>query len=646
VSRATPRWRAIAPWALVALAALLPYLNALHCGFAFDDGGLILENPTVAHAAPWWRPLTTAFWPDRFHAGLYRPVTALTLRLQRGATHDDPAPFHAVNLLLHAAVSLLAYALLRRLFGARRGAALAAAVLLAAHPLHAEAVTYVVGRAELLAALCGLAGYLVWLGGRGAAAPAATGVLFALAAGSKESALAWGLMLVLHRAGLFADGRGYRTLGAGRRDAMARDAGALAGFAAYLVARRLALGSLFGLGAVSAIDNPLYGAPIGPRILTALEVAARGLGLLLWPARLSADYSFDAIPLRTNPIGLAGLLALAIAAGLAAAWWARRRAPLFTWAAAFWFVLLLPVSNLIVPIGTIMAERLLYLPSLGAIALLALAGGALVARAPRWAPWLAAALVLALAGRTWARNRDWVDDRALFRAAVATEPRSVKARANLGAVLAKSERADDLVEAGRQYRAALAIAPAYLPALDGLGYVLTLQRSYDAARATLHEATERYPTNPEPWVRLGNLELETGDGAAALTAFEGALAAAPALLDAWIGKASALFLLARFGESADAWLEALHRGGDRPDLRRYVGVACLRAGRLDEAERQLRAALAARPSDPSAVEPLIECLLARRDCEGARAVLSSSAGFALDAARREALTDSAAAACR
>jgi Flp pilus assembly protein TadD len=648
---ARTRWLALAPWAAVALAALLPYLGALGAGFVFDDQGLVLENPTVARTAPWWRSLSAGFWPDRFQSGLYRPITALSFRLQNGAGHG-PAAFHAVNLLLHAAVCLVAYALLRRWATGRRGPALVAALVFAVHPLHAEAVTYVVGRAELLAALAGLGGYAVWRFGRGRGAPWTVGALFALAAGAKESALAWGLMLAAHRVGLFADGTGYQTLrGPGApalRPALARDAGALAGFAAYLAARVGTLGSLLGLGSVSPVDNPIFDAPLGARLLTALGVAARGLGLVVWPQRLSADYSFDAIPVAEQPVGAAGLGALIVIAGLGLALALRRRAPWATWAACAWAALLLPVSNLVFPIGTIMAERLLYLPSLGAIVALVLGGHALLARL-RWsrlAPWLAAALVVALAARTVARNRDWSDDRALFRAAVTTQPRSVKARANLGAILVRSGSAADRAEARRQYRAALAIAPDYLPALNGLGYALTLDRSYEAAREPLHRARDLRPEHPEAWVRLGNLELETGRADEALAAFEGALRAAPDLADAWIGKASALFLLARYDASAEAWIEAQRRAGDRMDLARHAAAALQRAGRMREAEAEWRGLAAARPGDPEPLRNLIGCLLARGDCDGARAVLTSAAVSALDPAQRGVLADSVAAACR
>jgi len=649
----SPRdWRAWAPWIAVGLAALLPYLNTLGCGFAFDDGLILLENPTLARSAPWWRGLVEGFWPGRLQNGLYRPLTALSFRLQRGAGGDAAAGFHAVNLLLHVAVVLLAYALLRRLLEPRRGVALAIAALFAVHPLHTEAVTYIQGRAELLAALAGLGGYFLWLFGRRRGTPLAIGLLFALAAGSKESALGWGLLLAAHRAGLLADGRSYRSVraqgpGALRR-ALGRDAAALAGFAAYLLARRLVLGAFLGLSEVNPIDNPLFAAPWPTRVLTALTVAMRGLGLVLWPARLSADYSFDAIPLTSRLFSPGGLLALALAAGIVVAFLARRRAPFAAWSVAAWAALLFPVSNLLFPIGTIMAERLIYLPSLGAIALLVWAGHAALTRTPAARSALGIVLVLALllAARTVTRNRDWIDDRTLFRAAVAAQPRSVKAHSNLASRLMTSGAPADMTEAERHYRAAQAIAPDYLPALNGLGYLYTLQKSYDAARALLQEAIARRPDHPEAWVRLGNLELEVGRGPEALAAFEGALRAAPEMTEAWIGKASALFMLARYDASADTWVEAQRHAGSRMDLRAHAAAACARAGRIEEAERLLRERVAEHPGDGAVVRALLRFLLAQGDCGAARDLLSSSAVLALDSGTGAALVDTVNAACR
>src|ERR1035437_3548459 len=85
----------------------------------------------------------------------HRPLTMLTY-----ATHGEigagfALPFHAVNILLHAGVAVLVLVLASWLFESTR-IPLIAAALFAIHPIHTEAVTSVVGRAELLCALFGL----------------------------------------------------------------------------------------------------------------------------------------------------------------------------------------------------------------------------------------------------------------------------------------------------------------------------------------------------------------------------------------------------------------------------------------------------------------------------------------------------------
>lgn len=640
------------PWLLVALAALVPYLNALPGGFTYDDGGVILRNPAVDPASPWWRSLAAPYWPDQQQAGLYRPMTLLTYRLQRGMGGQQALPFHLLNLLLHAGVSLLGLALLRRLALAPRGVSLAAALLFAVHPLHTEAVTNIVGRAELLAALAGLIGYRLWLDPRpGVGRAAAAALAFALAAASKESAVAWLLLLAAHRAGLFGDGRGYRALASAGRSAPGSVAGALgaalradacvlAGIGAYLVARIAVLGSLLPALPVSLADNPLQTISLAERIPAAFAIVARGVGLVLWPLRLRADYSFDAIPLAG--IALPGFLALAAGLALAlAAWRARRAAPLPLWGLAFHGLLLLPVSNLIAPIGTIFAERLLYLPSLGMLAAVAgavaAAGRAVAAaRGGRARGGRAAlvlfAIVLALLGwRTWTRNPDWKDDATLFSVTVSDQPRSVKARANLGAL---GTQAGAWQNAEREYREALRILPDYLPALNGLGHALLMQGRHDEAEAIFERALAQHPGSLETRVRLGNLLLERGRPAEALARFDEVIARAPTSGEAWIGRASALFLLARHAESAEAWERARALSPPKPDLRPHLAAAYQAAGRGEEARRVLEELLRDDPA-PQHVGALVRLLASRGDCGRARAVLSSPPAALAPALRAE-----------
>jgi tetratricopeptide (TPR) repeat protein len=245
------------------------------------------------------------------------------------------------------------------------------------------------------------------------------------------------------------------------------------------------------------VDNPLATAPFVSRLLTALRVAAGAAGLLVFPAGLSADYSYDAVRVSTGLDGAEEAGALLAAALFAAALpLSARRSPAASAALAWAGLTYLPGSNLVLPSGTIFGERLLYVP---------LAGFAiLAAEAARWAAGsgrlrraavaaLAAAVVLILAARFWSRASDWSSDEALFRSAAAVHPGSVKARHNLGFAL---ERAGRLEEAAAEYRAALRIAPWLVRTRMNLADCLAGSGKVEEAVAELEIAVESHPEVP------------------------------------------------------------------------------------------------------------------------------------------------------
>ena len=150
-------WRA---WVCLGALSIVPYLPCLTNGFVFDDDGLIGDNPAVTSPSPaavWTGP----YWPDNPHTGLYRPWTSFTYWRDAHLFGLHAAGFHAVNLLLPLGTTLVLWALLRRLFPARSTLCFAAAALFAIHPLRSEAVAWVVGRSELLAAFWGSLAYLL-----------------------------------------------------------------------------------------------------------------------------------------------------------------------------------------------------------------------------------------------------------------------------------------------------------------------------------------------------------------------------------------------------------------------------------------------------------------------------------------------------
>ena len=132
--------------AVIAVAAIVPYLNALPADFTFDDVGVISENVAV-QIHPAADLLTYVYYPG----GLYRPLTMLTYAAN-ASIDARPWGYHLVNVVLHALVSIAVFFLARRLLDSAV-AATVAALLFAVHPIHTEAVTGIVGRAELLAAL-------------------------------------------------------------------------------------------------------------------------------------------------------------------------------------------------------------------------------------------------------------------------------------------------------------------------------------------------------------------------------------------------------------------------------------------------------------------------------------------------------------
>ena len=164
----------------------VPYLNSLSNGFAFDDPDVVRDNPMITENAP-AALLHTVYYPG----ALYRPVTMLTYMANHQVS-PDPFGFHLVNILLHALVTLAVLALARELLGSLLAATVAAA-LFAVHPVHTEAVSNVVGRAELLAAFLVLVTLLAEIAPRaptGRAMGLHLAALLAFAAGllAKESA--------------------------------------------------------------------------------------------------------------------------------------------------------------------------------------------------------------------------------------------------------------------------------------------------------------------------------------------------------------------------------------------------------------------------------------------------------------------------
>jgi len=180
--------------------------------------------------------------------------------------------------------------------------------------------------------------------------------------------------------------------------------------------------------AIGFLENPLIGASLLRGKLTAIAILARYVWKLVWPATLSADYSYNQIPLASGSVSdwIAWAAVAVILVGAIILYRRKRTAFFF---AAFAFIVFIPTSNLLFNIGTIMADRFLYLPAIALAVCIALLLRAISERTGmQFLTPIAMALIICAWGiRTYVRNEDWRDNLSLARATVETSPESFKA---------------------------------------------------------------------------------------------------------------------------------------------------------------------------------------------------------------------------
>ena len=462
---------------LICILVALAYGNSLWNGFALDDKLIIQTNPLIRTLRNIPTLFISHYWEgasisgqERSHA-LYRPFVLTTYTVNYMVSGLRAWPFHLTNILIHLGVVLTLYGIALRL-ALGWPAALVTALVFAVHPLNSEAVTNLVGRAELLMAL-GVLMAFYWDLGKNAVQTSATKVsllsvgAFALGVFSKEQAIMLVGLLIIADGMRRNDGRGqawWRIFW----DARFRYFAYLMIAAVYLVTRTAVVGMT--LPPSSNIRNPLSVIEPTLSLINAVKVAGTYLWLSVWPERLSADYSYNAIAITHTPLdpavwGSALLWILLFVMG-AVAFFKRQRSMAIGTAITFLFFL--PAANLIVHIGTIMGERLFYLPLAGLCLVLGTgwhwsAQRLARAGASRYAPFIGVGVTMLvlvpLTLRTIIRNKDWESSYTVVASAIQARPDNARAHAMLGSLHRQRGALDKALE---ELEAALTIVPRYI----------------------------------------------------------------------------------------------------------------------------------------------------------------------------------------
>ena len=535
----------------LALLAVVCYLPAmLWGGFVWDDRTFILDETALRDWAGlvriWFAPLELA----ETH---YRPLTYTTFWLEHQLWGYAPRGYHIVNVLLHAANTLLLWPILRRL--AVPGAWLVAAVF-AVHPLHVESVAWAIERKDVLSGLFYLACVLAWLpflrdepSGVGPDRYAARRyclvlALFVLGMLAKNMVVTLpAVLLVLH---WWQRGR------VTRRDA-------------------LRIAPLFGLAlAFIALDmwsvnteTPLsFGFSFVERVLLAARAVWFYPGKLLWPADLAVIYP----RWEPNVAEATAWLALAAVVAFAAALWFLRgrigRGPLA--GALVYAVALSPTLGFVdhtYMLFSFVADRYQYLACIGVVAVLI--GAAAVLVAPLATPWrvtarvAAAAMLLLLSAVTWRQAGIYRDQLTFFEHVVARNPEAAGAHLNLAQALIDEGRLEEAVQAGK---VAVEQRPDSYDAHINLAIALGNLERFDESERHLRRAVEIAPEESAPRANLGVLLSRRNELDEAELHLRRALELAPRALDV-LPNLAKLLMLQEQPEEALALYDRIVAGG-------------------------------------------------------------------------------------
>ncbi len=597
--------------------ALVAFAAAINSPMVSDDRLAIAANEHVVDGASAYDIFSNFSWWGRVRGDApgYRPLVTLSYAWTWAVSGGDPFAYHIVNIALHALVVWLTFIAAMRL-GLDRWAAFWGAALFAVLPIHSEAVIWTVGRAELMAAAA-------W----------ATALISLIDYRKKGSGGALALASVALLVGLFCKENAITILAAPvvlaiviplperRRN---RDLVALVALIAIVVvyfAIRSASGPMLPGKAPDQLDNPLSGLGAIERTTGALALLGRYLWLTIWPGPFSVDYSYNALGISEGFTGdrysLFGLIALA---GLAAAAVrARRNLPAVTVALCMTAAAYSIVSNSIVLIGTVMGERLFYLPTLG----LCIAVGPAAARAADWSAgrgkWGLAAIGLLALLLDWQRARVWNDPVTLFESAAAAHPTSARAHMELGSAYGAAGRLDDAVAA---FGRSVEVKPDYGAAWYNLANLYARAARNDEAIETYQRAVEFAPKLTPAWFNLGMVYRVKGDWAKAQGAFARATQISPGDGESQMAYGDTLLGLGRNREAADAYTAALAAGVSASLAGVNRGVARERLEGCEAALPDYLAVAREFPTHGTAVTNAVNCLHALGRSEEAEKVLA------------------------
>ncbi|CAL1546804.1 unnamed protein product [Lymnaea stagnalis] len=608
---------------LLCTAVALIYHNVIWCGFVFDDMSAIVENKDLRPSTPFFDLFLNDFWGTPMHKEKshksYRPLCVATFRLNYLLGELDPVGYHLLNVVLHAAVCVL-FMRVCKMFMSELTSFLAA-LLFAVHPVHTEAVTGVVGRAEALSSIFFLSAFISYAKSTGYRKKTKWSPLFVtvalvtIAMLCKEQGITvigvccvYEIFIVQRSTiqELWAIFRSLLSTKSGLPDWL-KTSLIRGGFLVFsttflLFARIKVMGAQ--LPVFTNFDNPASTSPTPARQLTFNYLLSVNAWLLLNPSELCCDWTMGTIKVIQSVLDVRNLCTVAfyavlVALGTYAVSQQTQRSRTVAMSLAVLVLPFIPASNLFFPVGFVVAERILYTPSFGFCMLVALGFQVLKENASSKKFLLDALLAFLLVShgaKTYLRNFDWESEYTIFRAGLKVNQENAKLFNNVGHAL---EKVHNFSEALDYFEKAASVQP------DDIGAHINVGRTYvnlnlsKSAELAYHRAISLFP----PIIKGKSYQARV----------------APSHLNAYLNLANLVSKdPSRLAEADQLLRQAITMRADFVEAYINLGDIQVKLGKLDDAKLTYEAALRQDPKNSDLYYNLGVVLLEQNQTRAAR----------------------------
>lgn len=471
-----------------ALVGIILYGNTLSFKLVWDDLHLVAYVNDIYKTKGVWGLISSEFILNGA-TGYFRPVVLFSFWLDKLASHILPCSAHLTNLTLHIINICLVLSIFKKVLRSSK-VALIGTLLFAVHPVNVEAVAFGSGRTDLLACAFVLLTLIFWNKASGAESKkgflffcALSAFTFLLGGLSKEAA--W--MLPIIAAGWTVVGINAPSNRTTSKIFIWTPILCWAVLIVAILAFRLMAGIGFGAHA-----NSLNFSSVLPRLTIYFR-------LLVFPWPLNAYYSASRLNLTVPDV--AGAILLILAAIIFLSRKHRRIGlPAIIWIAGF----ILPVSGIVSLRTAALAERFLYLPSIGIALLGGYAVELLSGRAQKHKSIvyiIFSILIIIFSLGSFSRSWIWKNEISLFSDIAQTSPDLALGYYNLGGAYEKEGNYSKAIEA---YQSAIDIDSKHADAYFGMAVALFKIGQVDKAIAAQKEALSISPDNPEYLENLAN----------------------------------------------------------------------------------------------------------------------------------------------